>query len=268
MILSALALSGGIYALAGTFAGLISGILGIGGGIIVVPSLLFIFYRNPAFPPELIMHMAAGTSLAVMVFTTQSSLRAHAKANGILWDVYKRLCPGIVLGTIGGALLANQLPTNWLKILLGLFLLGIAIKMLLNIHVTPAQKSPKLWSTRAISFLIGLNSGLLGIGGGTLIIPYLSYCGLELRKIIPLSTLCTMTVALLGALTFIIAGSQESQLPVYSTGYVYWPAVICLAVLSSVFAPVGARMTYIVPVKQLKYGFIIILFLSAINLLI
>ncbi|CEK09305.1 sulfite exporter TauE/SafE family protein [Legionella hackeliae] len=268
MILSAAALSGGIYALAGTFSGLISGVLGIGGGVIIVPCLLFIFYHNPAFPPDLIMHMAAGTSLAVMVFTTQSSLRAHAKAHGILWNVYKHLAPGIILGTICGALLAHKLPTNGLKILLGLFLLGVGIKMLVEKPITPMPYFPKWWSIGIVSYFIGLSSGLLGIGGGTLIIPYLNYCGVELRKIIPVSALCTMTVALVGTLTFIMTGSKETELPLYSTGYVYWPAVICLATLSSVFAPLGAKMTYIIPVKQLRYGFVFILFVSASNLLV
>lgn len=268
MILSTIAISGAIYAVAGACAGLISGILGIGGGIIIVPSLLYIFYRNPSFPPDLIMHMAAGTSLAVMAFTTQSTVRAHSKASGILWDVYKRLSPGIIIGTICGALLADQLPTHLLKTFLGLFMLGIGIKMLIKDEITPARNLPKIWSIGLISGLIGLNSGLLGIGGGTLIIPYLNYCGLELRKSIPISALCTMTVALVGALTFMITGSKETTLPLYSTGYIYWPAVACLAILCSIFATVGAKVSYVIPVKQLKYGFVCILFVSAIDLLI
>ncbi|WED42781.1 sulfite exporter TauE/SafE family protein [Legionella cardiaca] len=267
MILTAMAISGGIYALAGTFAGLLSGVLGIGGGIIVVPCLLFIFYHNPAFPPELTMRMAAGTSLAVMVFTTYASLRTHAKECVIQWEIYHQLCPGIIIGTVCGALLAAQLPTAWLKTFLALFLLSIAIKMLFDLKFIPNQRDFKLRHTKVISFCIGLNSGLLGVGGGTLIIPYLSYCGLELRKIIPIAALCTMTVALLGSLTFIMAGSKEVMLPLYSTGYIYWPAVICLATLSSIFAPIGAKITYAVPVKQLKYGFIFILLISTINLL-
>ncbi|ASQ47368.1 sulfite exporter TauE/SafE family protein [Legionella clemsonensis] len=267
MILS-MALSGSIYALAGTFAGLISGVLGIGGGIIIVPCLLFIFYHNPAFPPNLVMHMAVGTSLAVMVFTTQSTLRAHIKVHGISWNIYKRLTPGIISGTIVGALLAKQLPTHGLKILLGLFLIAVGIKMCFERAITPLQRLPAWKSMSSVSFLIGLHSGLLGIGGGTLIVPYLNYCGVELRKIIPISAFCTLTVAMVGAIAFMIIGSQEVMLPTYSTGYIYWPAVICLATLSVLFAPLGAKMTYNIPVKQLKYAFVFVLFVSAGNLLV
>lgn len=268
MILSEIVANGSIYALAGAFAGLMSGIMGIGGGIIVVPALLFIFQHHSAFPPEYTMHFAAGTSLAVMLFTSQSSVRAHFKRSDILWDVYNRLWPGIVLGSITGALLADQMPTHWLQILFGLFLLLVAIKMLSDIHVTRPHQFPRPWINRLISFLIGCKSGLLGVGGGTVIIPYLSYCGVEMKKIAPVSALCTMTVAVLGTITFIITGSNEAGLPAYTTGYVYWPAVLFVAIPSSFFAPIGANLTYTMPVKQLKYAFIVILFMTALDLLI
>lgn len=264
MSLSALA----IYALTGIFAGLISGVMGIGGGIIVVPALLLIFQHNPDFPPNLLMHMAAGTSLAVMLFTSLSTIRAHYKLGGVQWTIFNRLWPGIVFGTIAGALLADQLPTYWLKILFGLFLLLVAFKMLSGIHVTHPHRLPPRWLNGLVSFLIGCKSGLLGVGGGTLIIPYLSYCGVEMKKIAPVSALCTMTVAIIGTITFMITGLHESGLPAYSTGFIYWPAVILLAVFSSILAPLGARLTYILPLHQLKYAFIVILFFTAIELLL
>ncbi|WP_019215826.1 sulfite exporter TauE/SafE family protein [Legionella tunisiensis] len=268
MILSEIAANGSIYALAGAFAGLMSGIMGIGGGIIVVPSLLFIFQHNPAFPSNLTMHIAAGTSLAIMLFTSQSSVRAHYRQGGILWSIYNRLWPGIVIGAVSGAILADQLPTHWLQILFGLFLLFVAFKMLSGMHIVRPQQFPRPWINNLISFLIGCKSGLLGVGGGTVIIPYLSYCGVEMPKITPVSALCTLTVAVLGTITFILTGLNEIGLPPYTTGYVYWPAVLCVAIPSSIFAPIGAKLTYILPIEQLKYGFIVILFLTAIDLLI
>ncbi|MDI9819538.1 MULTISPECIES: sulfite exporter TauE/SafE family protein [unclassified Legionella] len=267
MILTEIATSGTVYALIGAFAGLMSGILGIGGGVIVVPGLLFIFRHNPDFPTHIIMHMAAGTSLAVMLFTSQSSIRAHYKLNGILWSAYKRLWPGIVVGTILGALCADLLPTHWLKILFGLFLLFVAVKMLSGLHVTHPHRFPNTWINGLVSSLIGFKSGLLGVGGGTLIIPYLNYCGIEMRRIAAVSALCTMTVAILGTITCIITGSNEIDLPAYSTGYVYWPAVVCVAIPSTLFAPIGAKLTYIIPVKQLKFAFVAILLLTAVDLL-
>lgn len=268
MILSEIAVNGGIYALAGAFAGLMSGLMGIGGGIVVVPALLFIFQHNPAFPSNLTMHFAAGTSLAVMLFTSQSSIRAHYRQSGIQWDVYNRLWPGIIIGAITGGVLADQLPTRWLEILFGLFLLFVAFKMLSGMQITRPQQFPRPWINNLISFLIGCKSGLLGVGGGTVIIPYLSYCGMEMPKIAPVSALCTMTVAIIGTITFIMTGLNEVGLPAYTTGYIYWPAVLCIAIPSSIFAPVGAKLTYVLPIKHLKYGFVVILVLTAINLLI
>ena len=130
MTLTELLASGSVYVLTGIMAGLISGLMGVGGGIIVVPALIFIFNEQTKIPPNLIMQMAAGTSLAVMLFTSQSSIRAHYKQNGILWDVYNRLWPGIILGTISGAFLADKLPTYWIKTLFALFLLLVAGKIL------------------------------------------------------------------------------------------------------------------------------------------
>lgn len=262
------AIHGLIYALAGTFAGLMSGILGIGGGIVVVPALLYIFQHNPEIPTTLEMHFAAGTSLAVMIFTSQSSIRSHLKLGDILWKVYRRLWLGIVIGVILGAFVASLTSTYWLKLFFGIFLLFVAFKMLLGMDVTKVRSFPRVWINALVSFLIGFKSGLLGVGGGTLIIPYLTYCGIETRKIAAVSALCTLTVSIIGTIIFIMTGLKEVGLPAYSTGFVYWPAVVWVAIPSVVFAPLGAKLNYILPVKQLRYGFVIVLLLTALDLLI
>lgn len=259
----------GLYLLAGTFAGLMSGIMGIGGGLVVVPALLFIYGHNPLFPHDILMPMAAGTSLAVMAFTSQASIRAHHSLGAIQWDLYKKLWPGIALGTICGALLASWLPTDWLEFFLGLFLLFVAFWMWRDLSKPQVEEHrfPKRWVNALICIFIGTQSGLLGIGGGALVIPYLSYCGVMMRTIAPISALCSMTIALIGTVVFIVSGLLESGLPAYSTGFVYWPAVVCLFIPSMLFAPVGARLTYILPVRQLRYGFIVFLAIVALHLL-
>ncbi|KTD62265.1 sulfite exporter TauE/SafE family protein [Legionella spiritensis] len=268
MIIHEIITNGTIYAMAGAFAGLMSGILGIGGGIVVVPALLYIFQHNSEIPPLLAMHFAAGTSLGVMIFTSQASVRSHYKLGEILWKVYQRLWPGIVVGVIVGAFVASLIPIFWLQLLFGLFLLFVAFKMLLELKVTRTGKFPRTWVNTLVSLVIGFKSGLLGVGGGTLIIPYLTFCGVPTRKIPAVSALCTMTVAVLGTLVFYWTGSQESGLPSYATGYVYWPAVLWVAIPSVLFAPMGAKLNYHLPVKQLRYGFIIVLVCTAIDLLI
>ncbi|EHL29228.1 sulfite exporter TauE/SafE family protein [Legionella drancourtii] len=267
MITAALILHGMIYAFIGAFAGLMAGILGIGGGLVVVPGLLFVFQKTQIIPMAIAMHVAAGTSLAVMIITSQASLRAHYQLGDIRWSVYNRLWPGIIIGTISGAIAAQWVPTYWLQIIFAFFLLGVALKMLMDAKITHSEKSPKPWINHLVSFFIGFKSGLLGIGGGLLIIPYLIYCGVEIRKIAAVSSLCTLTVALIGSMVFMVTGYHETVAIPYTTGYVYWPAVLLVATFSSVTAPIGAKLNYIVPVQQLKYGFIVILVLTALKML-
>ena len=268
MILTHLAEHGTIFALVGAFTGFFSGILGIGGGLIVVPSLVYVFHHIQAIPNGVEMHMAAGSSLAIMVFTAMSSVKAHQQEGDILWSIYHKLWPGIILGTMIGAMLADQLSTQVLHIIFGLFLLLVAVKMIAEVHIQHPHHMPSNAITSLVSALVGLLSGLLGIGGGTLIIPYLNFCGIEIRKIPAISSLCTMVVAMVGTILFIITGSDEGGLPAYSSGYIYWPAVIWVAIPSVLFAPIGARLTYVLPVQQLKYGLICILALAGVDMII
>ena len=256
-----------IYLLIGAFAGLMAGVLGVGGGIIVVPGLVFVFQLTAIIPQKVIMHVAAGTSLAVMVVTSLASLRAHFKLGEILWSVFNKLWPGIVIGALVGATIAGWIPTAWLKIIFALFLFVVALKMVTTVHMSKAPQVPSIWVNRLISFLIGLKSALLGIGGGVLIIPYLTYCGVPVRQIAAVVNLCTLSIGFIGALIFMLTGHYEMKAIPYALGYVYWPAVLGVAVASSVTAPLGAQLNYLLPVIQLKYGFIVILLLTAINLL-
>jgi uncharacterized membrane protein YfcA len=256
-----------VYIVTGMSAGLIAGVLGIGGGMIIVPALLYIFQQTQNVPASLQMHVAAGSSLAIMIFTAQASVRAHLRKSGILWRAYYRLQPGIIVGAIVGAALADRLPTHWLKMLLGIFLLCIVAEMVFHPDVPHRNGFPKTWINRLVSFVIGFKSGLLGIGGGALIIPYLTYCGVESRQTVGVSAMCTFTIGTIGMIAFMITGINEQGLPAWSTGYVYWPAVLGVAIPSMIFAPLGAHLTYRLPVHHLKYAFMAVLTVAAISLL-
>lgn len=260
--------NGAVYALTGAFAGLMAGLLGIGGGMVVVPALAFIFQHHHLVPETMTMHFAAGTSLMVMVVTSQSAVRAHYRLGEILWPIFNRLWPGLVVGTILGALIADQIPSYGLRIIFGLFLLYVSYKMFMGRHRIHSRQFPKPWINNLVSCVIGFKSGLLGIGGGALTVPYLTYCGINIRKITPISSLCTMTVAIIGSFAFMITGSNEIGIPAYASGYVYWPAAIWVAIPSAMFAPIGARLTYSLPVNKLKNGFIVFLLLTAIDMLL
>lgn len=256
------------FLLSGAFAGMMSGLLGIGGGIVVVPALFWIFERSALVPADILMHMSAGTSLTAMLFTALSSVFAHARRGNIRMDIYRRLAPGIAIGTVCGAIFADTLPTRGLEILFGLFLLFIAAHMLWHVRTEHAPHTPSRLQNLCVSLLIGLKSGLLGIGGGALIVPYLSWCGVSMRALVPVSALCTFTVAMIGSLSFMLTGRLEPLIPPLATGYVYWPAVFSVGFASALFAPLGAHWAWRVPERPLRVGFVVLLILTALGMLL
>ncbi len=267
MMLMELLIGGSVFILIGVFAGLMSGVLGIGGGVIVVPGLMFLFEYHKLIPEASVMHVAAGSSLAVMILTSQSSLRAHLKLGEVLWPIFNKLWPGIVVGVVCGVIISSFISTYWLKIIFAIFLLLVATKMLADWKAIRHARFPANWINRLVSFVIGLKSGMLGVGGGVLIVPYLTYCGIDPRKIAAVSNLCTLTVALLGTTLFIVSGTKEMASIAYATGYVYWPAVVAVAIPSMLSAPLGAKLNYILPIKHLKLVFIVVLIVTALNML-
>lgn len=252
---------------AGGLVGFISGLLGIGGGIIVVPILLMYFEHIANFPTSQAMTYAVASSLAVMVFTSLTAVFAHLKLKGIDWFAYRKLFLGLLLGVLCGSSLAKQIPTHFLEGLFAVFLLFIAYR----IGRQTQKQQPQGFPRAAVNFFassgIGLASGLLGIGGGTLIIPYLSHCGIEVRRISAVSALCTLTVAVLGSAIFLL--KQNPMTPVFlgASGYVYWPAVWGIAIPSMLFAPVGAHLMYRLPVARLRQVFVVVLLITALHLM-
>ncbi len=268
MIINELVANGTIYALTGAFAGLVSGLFGIGGGIVVVPALAYIFQNNDQVPTHMIMQMAAATSLAIMIFTSQSTVRAYMSRGAILWSQYTSVVAGIALGSILGVMLASHVPTHVLRIMFGLFLIVVSVEMIVNIKVERQRKRPTWWFHSSVSSLIGFKSGLLGVGGGVVVIPYLHWCGVNTRKIAAIAALCTMTVALIGTTTFIVTSYKTPDLPPHTLGYIYWPAVLLVAIPSVLFAPLGARISHGLELKKIKIAFTIILLFTAIDLII
>lgn len=254
-----------LYSLIGIIAGLASGLLGIGGGLIVVPSLAFAF-SFAGIPQGIIMHLAAGTSLAAMIVTAVSAIFAHNRLNNVLWPVVLRLLPAITLGVISGAVFASYLTTHWLQVLFGLFLLVISIQMLFLSKPKPTRSLPQWPVLSLVGFLIGLKSGLLGLGGGAVIIPFLVYCNVPMRKASGTSIACTFPIAVVGTITFIILGLRVNQIP-YSTGYIYWPAFLGVSVMTVIFAQVGAWLNGKINVALLKRLFAAFLFFISIRLL-
>jgi uncharacterized protein len=256
-----------IYLTIGVVAGFLSGLLGVGGGVLIVPALVWA-YEHQGMPPEIIMHMAAGTSLASMIISAASSLRHHLHHQIQVWFTYRQLALGVAVGTFLGTLLAKILHSHLLIILFGIFLLIIALIMLFGGHPKPSRQLPGKLGMTGMGLLIGAKSGLFGLGGGVITIPFLTYCNVPMRNTVGVSIACSLTVAIIGTLGFILTGYHVPNLPAWSTGYVYWPGILGITLTSPVFALFGTRVSHALPVAILKKLFALFLILIALHLFI
>ncbi len=247
-----------VYLLLGAFAGLVAGLLGVGGGLIIVPVLAFVFAEQGVAGP-VTMHLAIGTSLASIVFTSISSVRAHHRHGAVLWPVFWQLLPGIVAGALLGAWIADRLATRPLQIFFALFELFVALQLSLNIRPAPQRALPGRFGLFGAGGVIGAVSSLLGIGGGTLTVPFLIWCNVAMRKAVATSAACGLPIAVAGGLGFVIAGWNDARLPAASSGYLYWPAFAGIVIASVLTAPLGARLAHRLPATTLKRIFALLL---------
>lgn len=258
-----------IYLLTGAAAGLLAGLLGIGGGIIVVPILDRIFAYQQ-FPDEIGMHMAIGTSLAIMMFTSLSSSIAYFRRDLIVWPMFYRFTPGLLAGTLSGVWIAKQIPSHHLRSAFAIFLILIALHLFFQYESSRRLKEqdPRSWVLFSVSFCIGLLSAFFGIGGGMIMVPFFLYCKIPTLKSIGTSAICSVPLALVGTFsyTFIdsIKGWHETP---WLIGYIYWPAVMLVVITSVFFAPIGAWLATRLPSATLKRIFAIILLITSVNLL-
>lgn len=251
------------YLLVGGIAGLLAGMLGVGGGLVIVPVLLYLFTLQ-GFDAGVVMHLAIGTSLATIVLTSLSSIRAHQQRGAVLWPVVGQLTPGIVIGAWLGAAVAHLLPSAALRTLFGLFELLVAAQMALALTPAPHRQLPGRVATAGVGTLIGSVSAIVGIGGGTLTVPFLTWCNVAMRRAVATSAACGLPIALAGAIAFVVTGWRQPALPFASSGYLHWPALLGIAFTSMLFAPLGARLAHTLPVRTLKRFFA--LFLALVGL--
>jgi len=248
-------------------AGLMAGLLGVGGGLVIVPVLLWVFGLL-GFPSQVMMHMAVGTSLATIVLTSISSIWAHHRRGAVRWELVLQLTPGILLGAWIGALVADWMSGQWLRRVFALFVLFVGTRMLLGLRVRVGRSLPGKAGFWGVGGIIGAISALVGIGGGSLTVPFLHASGVDMRQAVASSSACGLPIALAGALGFIWTGWSEPGLPSGSTGYVYWPAFAGIAVTSILLAPVGARLAHTLPVRALQQVFALLLLGVGLKLLL
>lgn len=255
-----------IYLLLGAFVGFFAGLLGVGGGGIMVPMLTTIFAAQ-GFPHEHLVHLALGTSMAAIVMTSISSLRAHHAHGAVRWDIVKGIAPGVLLGTFGGTFIASRAPTQPLAIFFACFMAYVSLQMILNVKPKPHRNLPGAAGLAGVGGGIGLISALVAIGGGSLSVPFMTWCNVKMQHAIGTSAAIGLPIALAGALGYLINGWGSSGLPEWSLGYVYLPALLLVSLVSTWTAPLGARLAHRLPVAILKKIFAAVLILLSLKML-
>ncbi|WP_321467825.1 sulfite exporter TauE/SafE family protein [Halarcobacter sp.] len=255
-----------LYILLGCFVGIAAGLLGIGGGGIIVPSLTVIFLMQ-GMEQENIMHMALGTSMATIVITSVSSFRAHNKKGGVLWNVFKMMAPGIIIGTFLATFLASILSSFYLAVFFSIFMAYVSIQMFLNKKPKPSRKLASSKTQFSAGTIIGAISAMVSIGGGSLTVPYLLWQNVELKKAIGTSAAIGFPIAVSGTLGYIINGWSNTDLTHYTLGFVSLPAFFFIAICSYLTAPIGVKLAHTLPVGIVKKIFALLLISLSLKML-
>jgi uncharacterized membrane protein YfcA len=254
------------YLLMGLSVGFLAGMLGIGGGVILVPLMVFAFSAQN-FPADRILHLALGTSLTSIIFTSLASLRAHHAHGAVRWDIVRRAAAGLVIGTLLGTFVADRLDSPYLAVFFVAFVYYSAIQLFLDIKPSASRQLPGVAGMWAAALLIGLISSLVGAGGGVVSIPLMTMCNVPMRIAVGTSAALGLPIALAGAGGYGFHGFGMDHLPPWSVGYVYLPALIGIVVGTFATVPLGARAAHRMPVKLLKRIFAVVLFALATRML-
>lgn len=254
------------YLLTGAVAGLMAGLLGIGGGLVIVPALALLF-ASQGFAGATLMHYAVGTSLATIVLTSVSSLLAHHRRGSVLWHAVRGMVPGIVIGALAGAWLAKQVSSSGLALFFGMFEILVALQLLVGRQPAAHRSLPGPAALAVAGSLIGAVSAVLGIGGGTLTVPFLLWNRVDIRAAVGTAAACGLPIALAGAAGFVITGPGVAAQPDWSSGFVYWPAVAGIVLASVPLAPLGARLAHYLPRQVLQRAFAVFLVLVGMKMI-
>lgn len=255
-----------VYILIGMLAGFLSGLIGIGGGVVLVPALLIVF-RVLHFSPAILMHFVLGTSFAVIAVTTLRSFLSHARYHLPYKEIFIKFLPGVIVGAICGSLLAHFIHSHYLKMMFGIFIMVLAIWMIISMGYTNNKHLPGRVTLMVVGFFFGGICSMLGIGGSPFFIPYLSYYQIDMHLSVVISVLIGFFIAVIGAITFIIVGLHADGLPPMTLGYVYWPAWLAIIAGSLVCAPIGAKLSHRAPVNFLRKLFAIFLLIVGIHMI-
>lgn len=256
-----------VFLLLGAVVGFFAGLLGVGGGGVMVPVLTSYFlYKN--VPIESVVHLALGTSMASIIMTSASSLYAHHKHQGVMWNIVKTMTPGVLAGTFAATYLVTQISSRHLAIFFALFMTYVSIQMFLNSQPKPSRTTPGKAGLLTAGSGIGAISAVVAIGGGSLTVPFLAWHNIALKKAIGTSAAIGFPIAIAGTLGYLINGWNSEYQQDYLFGFIYLPAVLLISLISYFTAPLGARLAHRLPVPVLRKVFAVFLLLLGAKMLL
>jgi len=254
------------YFAAGAFVGFLAGLLGIGGGMTLVPVLAAMFTAQH-FAPGHTVHLALGTGMASIMFTSSASVRTHHRLGGVDWSLVRRMGPGMVIGTLLATTLSGRLPQRALALAFALIVYAGATQILLGRKPSAARTLPGTLPIVAIGVLIGAVCGLVSAGGAFMTVPFMLFCGVAMTTAIGTGAALGVPVAVVGTLGYVLSGWRVADLPPLALGFVHVPALLAIVAGSVLTAPVGARAAHRMPVATLRRIFAVLLYMLATKML-
>lgn len=251
-----------VLLLLGLIVGVLAGLLGIGGGLVVVPALHFLL-PSIGVEPNLVMHIALATSLACIVITTSSSVFNNLRLNNIDTHAARTMVPGVIVGGLIGASIANFIPTEYLPKVFGVIVLLMSFQMIFSVNAQAKKTMPRGFIASLAGTGIGTIASLAGVGGGSLTVPFLNRHGVPMSKAVGTSSLCAFAVSLSGMTGFFLHGISSADTPAWSFGYIYLPAVLAITMTSLFTTRIGVRLAVGLPTKTLKKIFAVFLMIVA-----
>lgn len=255
------------YIAAGALVGFLAGLLGIGGGMTLVPILAALFAAQQ-FAPDHVVHLALGTGMASIMFTSASSARAHAGRGAVDFALFRRLAPGMVVGSLAATLASGWIEQRVLALAFSVIVFAGATQIIMDRKPAPGRTVPGTPALVTVGVVIGAICGLVSAGGAFLTVPFMLWCGIPMHTAIGTGAMLGIPVALVGTIGFFASGWNTPHLPADALGFVSTLAlagVVCGSVLT---APIGARVAHRLPVKKLKRIFAALLYILAIKMLV
>jgi len=256
-----------LYLLLGACAGVLAGLFGVGGGMIIVPVLVFSFTLQ-GFDPQVLTHLAVGTSLASIIFTSMNAVREHHRKGAVRWQIFTWMTVGILIGAGFGAITAEAISGPHLQKIIGVFAMLVALQLALDFKPKASRTVPGKVGLGLAGTVVGWASAIFGIGGGSLTVPFLTWRSVPMQQAVATSSACGLPIALVSALSFMILGWQDPLLPPHSLGFVYLPALLGIALTSMIFARFGARLAHRLSPRLLKRLFAALLFSVGLSFLL